>query len=51
MAAIARGFIPEIIGNINDYFQHVGQAAYVRGLIQEKGWLGRWHLDILQACP
>jgi hypothetical protein len=30
-----------IIGNINDCFQHVGQAAYVRGLIQEQGWLGR----------
>lgn len=30
-----------IIGNINDCFQHVGQAAYVRGLIKGQGWLGR----------
>lgn len=30
-----------IIGNINDCFQHVGQAAYVRGLLKEQGWLGR----------
>lgn len=30
-----------IIGNINDCFQHVGQAAYVRGLIIAQGWLGR----------
>lgn len=30
-----------IIGNINDCYQHVGQAAYVRGLIKGQGWLGR----------
>ncbi len=30
-----------IIGNINDCFQHVGQAAYVRGLLRGQGWLGR----------
>ncbi len=30
-----------IIGNINDCFQHVGQAAYVRGLLKGQGWLGR----------
>jgi len=30
-----------IIGNINDCFQHVGQAAYVRGLLKGHGWLGR----------
>ena len=29
-----------IIGNINDCYQHVGQAAYVRCLIIEQGWLG-----------
>ena len=30
-----------IIGNINEHFQHVGQAAYVRGLLKGQGWLGR----------
>jgi hypothetical protein len=30
-----------IIGNISDCFQHIGQAAYVRGLIKGQGWLGR----------
>lgn len=30
-----------IIGNINDCYQHVGQAAYVRGLLKGQGWLGR----------
>ncbi|MBN1177477.1 MAG: DinB family protein [Dehalococcoidales bacterium] len=30
-----------IIGNINDCYQHLGQAAYVRGLIQKQGWLGK----------
>ena len=30
-----------IIGNINDCFQHVGQAAYVCGLLKGQGWLGR----------
>ncbi|MBN2075936.1 MAG: DinB family protein [Dehalococcoidales bacterium] len=30
-----------ITGVINDGLQHVGQAAYVRGLITKQGWLGR----------
>jgi len=30
-----------ITGVINDGLQHLGQAAYVRGLITEQGWLGR----------
>ena len=30
-----------IIGNISEHFQHVGQAAYVRGLLKGQGWLGR----------
>jgi hypothetical protein len=30
-----------IIGNISGHFQHVGQAAYVRGLLKGQGWLGR----------
>jgi hypothetical protein len=30
-----------ITGVINDALQHVGQAAYVRGLITRQGWLGR----------
>jgi hypothetical protein len=30
-----------IIGNINECFQHIGQAAYVRGLLKGQGWLGR----------
>lgn len=28
-------------GVLNDGFQHLGQAAYVRGLIKGQGWLGR----------
>ena len=30
-----------LVGVINEGFQHVGQAAYVRGLLKGKGWLGR----------
>lgn len=30
-----------ITGVINEGLQHVGQAAYVRGLIKGQGWLGR----------
>lgn len=30
-----------IIGNIGEHFQHVGQAAYIRGLLKGQGWLGR----------
>ena len=30
-----------LLGVLNDGFQHLGQAAYVRGLITEQGWLGR----------
>ncbi len=30
-----------LVGVINDGLQHVGQAAYVRGLLKGKGWLGR----------
>jgi hypothetical protein len=30
-----------IPGNINDCYPHVGQAAYVRGLLKGQGWLGR----------
>ncbi len=30
-----------ITGVISDGLQHVGQAAYVRGLIKGQGWLGR----------
>ncbi len=30
-----------LVGNINDCFQHIGQAAYVRGLIKGQEWLGR----------
>lgn len=30
-----------VAGVINDGLQHVGQAAYVRGLLKGKGWLGR----------
>jgi len=30
-----------LVGIINDGLQHVGQAAYVRGLLKGKGWLGR----------
>ena len=30
-----------LLGVINDAYQHLGQAAYVRGLIKGWGWLGR----------
>jgi len=30
-----------IEGNIAEHFQHVGQAAYVRGLLKGQGWMGR----------
>lgn len=30
-----------LVGIINDGLQHAGQAAYVRGLLKGKGWLGR----------
>ena len=30
-----------LVGIISEGFQHVGQAAYVRGLLKGKGWLGR----------
>jgi hypothetical protein len=30
-----------ITGNTSENFQHVGQAAYVRGLLKGQGWLGR----------
>jgi hypothetical protein len=30
-----------LVGVISEGFQHVGQAAYVRGLLKGKGWLGR----------
>ena len=30
-----------LVGVINDSLQHVGQAAYVRGFLKGKGWLGR----------
>jgi hypothetical protein len=30
-----------IAGNIGEHFQHIGQAAYVRGLLKGQGWLGR----------
>ena len=30
-----------LLGIISDGLQHVGQAAYVRGLLQGKGWSGR----------
>ncbi len=29
-----------LVGVINDNLQHVGQAAYLRGLLKGKGWLG-----------
>ena len=29
-----------LVGVINDNLQHVGQAAYMRGLLKGKGWLG-----------
>jgi len=34
---IVRG---RLLGIISEGFQHVGQAAYVRGLIEGKGWRG-----------
>jgi len=30
-----------LVGVISEGLQHVGQAAYVRGLLKGKGWLGR----------
>ena len=30
-----------LLGIISEGLQHVGQAAYVRGLLEGKGWLGR----------
>ena len=30
-----------LVGIISDGLQHVGQAAYVRGLLKGKGWLGK----------
>ena len=30
-----------LVGIIREGFEHVGQAAYVRGLLKGKGWLGR----------
>ncbi|MFC2045524.1 DinB family protein [Chloroflexota bacterium] len=30
-----------LVGVINDSMQHVGQAAYLRGLLKGKGWLDR----------
>lgn len=30
-----------LLGVINEGFQHLGQAAYVRGLLKGHGWLGR----------
>ena len=30
-----------LLSVISDGFQHLGQAAYVRGLIKGQGWLGR----------
>ena len=30
-----------LVGVISDNLQHVGQAAYVRGLLKGKGWLDR----------
>ena len=30
-----------LLGVLNDGFQHLGQAAYVHGLIKGQGWLGR----------
>ena len=30
-----------LMRGINDNLQHVGQAAYVRGILKEWGWLGR----------
>jgi hypothetical protein len=30
-----------LLGVLNDGLQHLGQAAYVRGLIKGQGWLGR----------
>ncbi len=30
-----------LVGVINDNLQHVGQAAYLRGLLKGRGWSGR----------
>ena len=30
-----------LLGLVNDGWQHVGQAAYVRGLVTKQGWYGR----------
>jgi len=30
-----------LLGIVSEGFQHVGQAAYVRGLLKGTGWLGR----------
>ena len=30
-----------LLGIISEGLQHVGQTAYVRGLLKGKGWLGR----------
>ncbi len=30
-----------LVGIVNDGLQHLGQAAYVRGLLKGAGWLGR----------
>jgi hypothetical protein len=30
-----------LLGVINDAYQHLGQAAYVRGLLKGHGWLGK----------
>ncbi|UCG54369.1 MAG: DinB family protein [Dehalococcoidia bacterium] len=30
-----------LLSNISDAFQHVGQAAYVRGILKDKGWSSR----------
>ncbi|MFA5310044.1 MAG: DinB family protein [Dehalococcoidales bacterium] len=35
-----RAFARRILSNVHD-IQHVGQAAYVRGLIKGRGWYGR----------
>jgi hypothetical protein len=30
-----------LVGVLNDSLQHLGQAAYLRGMLKGKGWLGR----------
>jgi hypothetical protein len=30
-----------LVGVINESLQHVGQAAYLRGLLKGEGWIGR----------